>query len=363
MGTKTGVDTRRVAVGHIPFGTGNDFSRSTGWGPLAASKLLGASYEFLRKDLLKWVTADVTDFDVWEVEVTAEGGFSFCHAHGDEGLIGGVKGRKGLTSADILLHGITEMPDGRWRMRKSMVNYFSLGSTCRAGLGFEKRRTTSRKGNFARYAMEGVKKLSHQPAPLVSDVVGELTAGPESSADGVDRTTPISAISEKPAAELLFLNVPSFAAGAQPWAWSSSKNEKLQCRQDFGDGRLEVVSYERSLSAAIDAANAKLLVPGRGCGERLASSSGPFVADFKPPDQAKYTSKDGKVYFQVDGEFFVATRPQQIVIRHQQSVRVLSGEEWGSNSRSISRLSTWPSLASKASSSSSLLSLLSRRSA
>jgi diacylglycerol kinase (ATP) len=281
--TKTGIDARRVAVGHIPFGTGNDFSRSTGWGPMAAVNLIGENYEFLRKDLWKWMTADVTDFDVWEVEVAAEGGFSFCHAQGDEGLIGEVKNRKGLTSADLLLHGITKMPDGSWRMRKSMVNYFSLGSTCRAGLGFEKKRTTSRHGNFARYAIEGVKKLSSQPAPLVSDLMDELSVGPESSADGADRMLTVSAISEKPTAELLFLNVPSFAAGAQPWAWSSSKKEELQCRQDVGDGRLEVVSYGRSISAAIDAANAKLWVPGRGCGERLASSAGPFVADFKPP--------------------------------------------------------------------------------
>lgn len=364
---KTGVDMRGVAVGHIPFGTGNDFSRSTGWGPGAPPDPIGRGQEILQRDLGLWVYADIVDFDVWEVSITttATGGFSFVHGQ-----------ELKLTEDDKEQHSLLALEGGGWRMRKPMLNYFSLGSCCRAGVGFEQNRTQSRMGNNAVYAWQGLKALTLQPAPLVSDVVEELAiaAGGHAQGEwlqgarigfggGVDQGV-VTRLAGR-SAELMFLNVPSFAGGANPWAWavrdtssqaSAAKPapakiqaERLEdlwahtraeakadaeaemralvspddCDQNFGDGRLEVLAYSTGIGAATDAANSKVWIPGRGNGQRLASAHGPFVASFKPPTEAQYTSKDGQVYFQVDGEFFIAIEPQQAVVRHWQTVRVL----------------------------------------
>jgi len=143
----TGIDFERVVVGHIPFGTGNDFSRSTGWGPVVQrGDLVGVGWKRLKEDLRRWLVADVADFDVWEVEVTAKEGFAFVHGQ-----------KTGLSEQDRIQHGLEELEDGQWRMKKRMVNYFSFGQICRAGLGFEKRRTSSRIGNNLRYGWEGFK--------------------------------------------------------------------------------------------------------------------------------------------------------------------------------------------------------------
>lgn len=360
--TKMKCDMSKVAVGHIPFGTGNDFSRSTGWGPKAPANLIGANHEYLVMDLRKWLEARVIDFDVWEIEVTTtdEGGFLFVH---------GPSGKdKALTDSDKLKHGLEQLPGGGWRMRKPMVNYFSLGQTCRAGLGFEKKRTSSRLGNFARYGWEGLKKLALRPAPSISDVLEEFTIAEEaveSAPRAVSRAktektfpncelTPSDSFASQAChdvlsertAELLFLNVPSFAAGADPWTWAAAPFDASQdeedlsvCPQQVGDGKLEVISYRSGVQAMIDAANGKVRLPGRGAGRRLASARGPFVSDFKPPEEATYTSSNGKVYFQIDGEFFVVTQPQQAIVRHQRTVKVLLGGE-ARGSRAARRAAT-----------------------
>merc|ERR1712032_123720 len=120
-------------------------------------------------------------------------------------------------------------------------------------------------------------------------------------------------------ANLLFINIPSYCGGADPWSWSAQSGvfennemngDLMKCKQDFGDGKLELLSYGSGLSVSLDAINSKARVPGRGGGKRIASDHGPFVAQFKKPEFAKYKTKAGRVYFQIDGEFFIATKPQ-----------------------------------------------------
>jgi len=373
----TDVNLQNVVVGHIPFGTGNDFARSTGWGPtVEPGDLIGSGWKRLKGDVRQWLAADIVDFDVWEVEVATGAGFAFVHG-----------GQRCLTEEDKVKHGVEELVEekgSRWRMKKRFVNYFSLGQVCRAGLSFEKRRTPSRFGNNLRYALEGVKKLSFQQAPTVSDVARELVVSSSSSnvvrltstatsvqddetqvpssrcslhsdsTDSIDsawgepeepspsstsgpsfsKSYSVNLEDDRTSAELLFLNIPSFAGGADPWAWSSGEErfceeeeELSECRQDMGDGRLEVVSYSSCLGAAIDIANGKLRTPGRGAGQRIASAAGPFKMSFKSPDKAKYTSADGRFYLQADGEFFVAHEPEEVQIRHWRTVKVLARQD------------------------------------
>jgi len=145
-----------------------------------------------------------------------------------------------------------------------------------------------------------------------------------------------ASLSLEQSAELLFLNVPSYAGGSHPWAWSrpavccqqdlgsSETSATSHAIQDVGDGRLEIVSYGTELSAAIDAVNGTLWTPGRGSGQRLASAEGPFKIAFKPSELANYTCEDSRMYLQVDGEFFIAHEPEEIKIRHWKTIKVAS---------------------------------------
>lgn len=53
---KYGIDVHQVAVGIIPIGTGNDFSRALGWGG-KQEKLLGEKFEKLKGLVMDWINA------------------------------------------------------------------------------------------------------------------------------------------------------------------------------------------------------------------------------------------------------------------------------------------------------------------
>ena len=64
----------KVNIGVIPIGTGNDFSRSLGWGgsPIKFSR---GDIRDLKKIVKKWLKAEIDTFDLWEAEIrTYEGG-------------------------------------------------------------------------------------------------------------------------------------------------------------------------------------------------------------------------------------------------------------------------------------------------
>lgn len=56
-------------IGIIPIGTGNDFSRATGWGGEQAT-MIGKKLEKLKQLVKEWINALVMDFDIWEVEMS-----------------------------------------------------------------------------------------------------------------------------------------------------------------------------------------------------------------------------------------------------------------------------------------------------
>lgn len=342
---KTSVDMQKVAVGHIPFGTGNDFARATAWGPGCDIHPIGTNRKNFLMDLCRWMSAEVNEFDVWQVSVTAAGEFQFVHG-----------GEKSFVEQDKAQHGIEQNDDGSWRMTKPMINYFSFGTNERIGLGFDKNRTQSRLGNNLRYTLEGVKKLTLRPAPLVSDLVTELILGPQGLSDRTAKAVAKQAagvigarqriafdpeakdtlrLAQKSAA-LVFLNIPSFGGGADPWTWARNigvanqhaENDRLEdCEQNFGDGKLEVLTYSSAFKASTDVVKGKLKLPVGGGGLRVASSNGPFVVDFRDPEKSKYTSESGRVYFQVDGEYFIGLRPRETSVNHWMTVRVLCNTE------------------------------------
>lgn len=64
-----GISPEDVCFGVIPIGTGNDFSRSLGWGgsPITFSS---EDIRSLRKTIQKWVKASKQKFDLWDVSIS-----------------------------------------------------------------------------------------------------------------------------------------------------------------------------------------------------------------------------------------------------------------------------------------------------
>jgi hypothetical protein len=65
---KEGISLTKVVLGIIPIGTGNDFSRSLGWGSETV-KVSKDDYRELSILVRKWMKAEVGFYDMWDVTV------------------------------------------------------------------------------------------------------------------------------------------------------------------------------------------------------------------------------------------------------------------------------------------------------
>jgi diacylglycerol kinase (ATP) len=63
------IDIANCPIGTVPFGTGNDFARVTGWGGGTEGKVLGDKLTHLKKLVSLWVSAGVEDFDIWDIKI------------------------------------------------------------------------------------------------------------------------------------------------------------------------------------------------------------------------------------------------------------------------------------------------------
>lgn len=61
-----GIDLKNVVIGVLPIGTGNDFSRSLGWG-CEAIKFSKDQMEKLFEVVEKWNGAKTGYYDLWDV--------------------------------------------------------------------------------------------------------------------------------------------------------------------------------------------------------------------------------------------------------------------------------------------------------
>jgi diacylglycerol kinase family enzyme len=62
------IDLTQVVLGIIPIGTGNDFSRSLGWGTDPVS-IKGNNFHKLGLLVKSWMNATIGFYDMWDVEV------------------------------------------------------------------------------------------------------------------------------------------------------------------------------------------------------------------------------------------------------------------------------------------------------
>ena len=63
-----GIDTENVIFSVIPIGSGNDFSRTLGWG-YKNIIFNGEDFDPLIDLVKKWKQAKIVDYDLWDVHI------------------------------------------------------------------------------------------------------------------------------------------------------------------------------------------------------------------------------------------------------------------------------------------------------
>lgn len=88
----------------------------------------------------------------------------------------------------------------------------------------------------------------------------------------------------------------------------SEKEEKIPIKdfgdQNFGDGKLEFLTFSSSVSLAQER-----FFKGRA--QRVGQGNGPFLLRFRNPEK---NEKDVITYFQIDGEFYQVVSPKCVRI-------------------------------------------------
>merc|ERR1712187_965921 len=164
-------------------------------------------------------------------------------------------------------------------------------------------------------------KSKPPPAQAEETLTGEKEVSPDSADDKLVGN-PVN---------MLFLNIPSISGGLDIWKWSKSKmgttgpRDLLKARQDFGDGKLECITYRAGAGFVMEQLRAPMTLSGRG--HRVYSGGGPLRLTFKSPDDPEYIKATkhckGRLYMEVDGEFFIVHQPQSVIIRHHMTINVL----------------------------------------
>jgi diacylglycerol kinase (ATP) len=67
---KFGCDFEQTPIGIIAYGTGNDFSRVTGWGGGDPGSLTAGNLKGLKNMIKRWLNALIEDFDIWDIKIS-----------------------------------------------------------------------------------------------------------------------------------------------------------------------------------------------------------------------------------------------------------------------------------------------------
>eukprot|EP01137_Pigoraptor_chileana_P003715 Opistho-2@44325 len=208
---KLGLDPR-PPIGILPLGTGNDLARALRWGG-------GYSEEKIPPILDQMEVAEVVHFDRWNLHVTP---FEVAND-------GGPSGAAAQPPLDVI------------------NNYFSVGADANTALAFHQAREKnpdrfkSRIGNKMYYGVVGgMDILKHSMKDLYKSVT--LTC------DDQDYT---SLILKEKLEGIVFLNIPSYAGGTNPWGNRDGDNFFAQA---LDDGFIEVLGITSSFDLAMQQA-------------------------------------------------------------------------------------------------------------
>ncbi|KAK2197020.1 bifunctional Diacylglycerol kinase/Diacylglycerol kinase [Babesia duncani] len=297
------IDYNRVAFGVLPYGTGNDFARVINWRGFSHLNPFIKSLEPLRNVVDSALQADVVPHDIWSVHLVVDeqrGSFRKINSKTRQ-----EETCKGPDNAELR------------QMHLVMCNYFSIGVDGRIGRNFDRRRSTRSFINKCVYVWEGMKK-SFISKVHVNKQIQSITKNGQTvfTTEPGDSTIPLLGSS----AVLLALNIPSYSAGLDSFGRSTkvaltnmapmAEKELLQHKQKLGDGTLEFVSYRKTWHIGMD-----FII--RRMGRRVHASEGPWKIHFRDLDPKE------RVYFQVDGEFFVMHKPISVAINHAKTIKLL----------------------------------------
>lgn len=301
--TTHGIDTAKSLVyGIIPLGTGNDFSRVAGWGSRNPKNILKDDCKVVKSYVTNFFAAEIRPHDVWEVTIEADK---------KRGKILHVQSDK------------TEGPvkDGALSYTSNMINYFSIGQECKAGVVFEKHRTKSQTCNLFVYAFSGIVTEAQCSS---TQHVGDLVSGLYNSEDSRGRCV-LSCHDENNGPELvknpesiLFLNVNSYAGGnAHFWDEKMDRfgveprpeEEVIGQANNPGDQKLEVVTLPQLAEIPLDRAHHWA---------RRVFQGAPFFLEFW-----EHEDDDMDAYCEVDGEFLHLVNPESVKISLKKTLQVL----------------------------------------
>lgn len=264
----------------IPLGSGNDMSRALGWGKKFPGMDRMQKFVHWAQD----VTTPAQYVDVWRLKAAV---------HPDK------DGLSTNIDTDGVTHGI----------RPLVCNYLSLGADAHVELHFNRRRWDapekykSRLGNFRAHVVVGTKYMIRESKIRVVDHVESLTVD--------NRPIPIP----KNLQALIFLNIPSYGAGTQPWGFPGKGRSMF-----VNDKKFEVIGLKSLNHFSLIKVMA---VPG----VRIAQGS-----------SMKIVLKGSSTPFQVDGEPW-EQHGGVITLEPGNPVGVLQGPEYRAKSRKNAKFS------------------------
>ncbi|KAF4660626.1 hypothetical protein FOL46_006068 [Perkinsus olseni] len=329
--TKADINLEKVVIGIIPYGTGNDFSQSLGWGKTISSDLPGKKNKALDKWIDHWMMAALHYFDLWQVTVELHPGGRFTAGRREEVIREGDDPKQNVLS-----------------ITKPMSNYYSIGLDAAILKEFQKKRTQTRAGNHLMYAYSGMKKMvgsrvgTEKYLEAVKDhgqLLFNVTRREPTNGGREDKTL------TKDAATIICLNTYTYAGGRRIWEGSAGKSTAIvgyqdetlkDKKQNFGDHKLEMMMYTDMRSFSLDA-GARL----KSTGQRLHQTAGPLTFEFKP-DLGDRVPVD----FQIDGEYTTAYRPKRATISHFKVLKVLINKPRSTGGESEHRIEKQGSIAS-----------------
>ena len=189
----------RPPVGHLPLGTGNDMSRSLGFGA-------GYAGENVKKLLSKFDDASVSMLDRWRV------------------------------TFDGKSHGYTP----------AMNNYMGVGIDAEVANQFHKERNANPE-RFKNRTLNKLKYIGIGGAAMFRNSAASLSTVLELFCDGKPIDLP------EQCGGIAILNLPNYASGQRLWPTADDAKEGWVA-QDFADGLIEVVSLRGSSDIALAAA-------------------------------------------------------------------------------------------------------------
>ncbi|XP_053991496.1 diacylglycerol kinase theta-like [Hylaeus volcanicus] len=321
------IDSTYVTFGVLPYGTGNDFAKAFGWKNANISNVFNKNLKRLRELVFQWINCPVVYHDLWDIIITK-------HPQGTIQKIDPVSRSKRLVLSKVdtatFDHNTTKNDENEENeLKLKMSNYFSTGIESRVGLGFERHRTRLEKLNKSCYVLESLKKTFFKKKLVINSQVvdlSEIIKRNETTEEykEIFSQLPDSMVQLIKSGSIIITNIPSFASGVN--VWDNARHWALTCapdpdvmktKQKIGDGILEMTTFKGLMSLGLE----RVL---KGQGKRLAQGTGPYRLRFHDTIYSNSIKNCERIYFQVDGDFFVGTLLKEVRIKLWKKVKVIS---------------------------------------